>query len=77
MDRSIPRGKRIAIRFHLLMCRFCRRYQRQLRFLRTLIRLHAAPPEQPPPGSAYALPHEARNRIKQKMARERGPETSR
>lgn len=30
MDTRLPLGKRIGIRFHLMMCRLCRRYQQQL-----------------------------------------------
>jgi hypothetical protein len=34
MDHPLPRVERIALRMHLLICRWCRRYQAQLAWLR-------------------------------------------
>jgi len=34
MDRTLPLGKRIAVRIHFLGCRFCRRFRRQLLLIR-------------------------------------------
>ncbi len=34
LDRKLPLGQRIALRMHLLFCRFCRRFSRQVLFLR-------------------------------------------
>jgi hypothetical protein len=34
MDHPLPLGKRIGLRLHLWICRWCRRYGRQLKFLR-------------------------------------------
>ena len=34
MDRSLPLGKRVGVRFHLLICKFCARYERQLLLIR-------------------------------------------
>ena len=36
-DTPLPRGKRIALRVHLCMCRMCRNYLRQLKFLRQVV----------------------------------------
>jgi hypothetical protein len=33
-DHPLPFGTRVGVTLHLAACRFCRRYQRQLRFLR-------------------------------------------
>jgi hypothetical protein len=38
MDRSLPLGKRIGVRFHLLICKFCARYERQLLQIRETVR---------------------------------------
>src|SRR4030067_30317 len=38
MDRSLPLGKRIGVRIHLLMCLFCARYERQLLLIRETVR---------------------------------------
>ena len=40
MDRSLPLGKRIGVRIHLLMCLFCARYERQLLLIRETTRGH-------------------------------------
>lgn len=39
MDGPLPWRQRFSLRMHLAMCRFCRRYERQLRFLRIASRL--------------------------------------
>jgi len=36
--RSAPLRKRLALRFHLLMCRHCRRYLRELRAIAQAVR---------------------------------------
>ena len=38
MDRSLPLGKRIGVRLHLLICKFCVRYERQLLQIRETVR---------------------------------------
>jgi hypothetical protein len=38
MDRSLPLGKRIGVRLHLLICKFCARYERQLALIRETVR---------------------------------------
>ncbi|MFC1814725.1 zf-HC2 domain-containing protein [Thermodesulfobacteriota bacterium] len=38
MDRRLPLYQRILIRMHLLMCRYCARFRRQVMFLRELCR---------------------------------------
>ncbi|MEJ2360668.1 MAG: zf-HC2 domain-containing protein [Gammaproteobacteria bacterium] len=37
-DRNLGRRERIALRIHLWMCRNCRRFERQLSFLRNTLR---------------------------------------
>ena len=32
-DRSLPLVKRISLLLHLLVCRFCRRYSKQVKFI--------------------------------------------
>ncbi len=36
MDHKLSPGRRLGVRFHLLMCRHCSRYQKQLHFIRRL-----------------------------------------
>ena len=64
MDASLPLGKRIGVRIHLLICRFCARYEKQLLLIReTVLRLAAAEETSEVP-SAEALSEEARERIR-------------
>ena len=47
VDGTLPWPERLQIRLHLMMCRFCRAYVRQIALIaRTL---HRLPPEAPPP----------------------------
>lgn len=38
LDRPLPFGQRLAVRFHVLICVWCRRYLRQIAFLRQAVR---------------------------------------
>jgi len=37
MDAPLPWRQRLSLRMHLAMCRYCTRYQRQLRFIRLAV----------------------------------------
>jgi len=65
LDRNLPFHQRIGIRMHLLMCKLCSRYRRQLLLLRETIRLEVAKSEDIE--SATALPPGARERIKRSI----------
>lgn len=43
MDRNLPLRKRLTIRVHVSMCKFCRRYERQLHLLHEGARHYANP----------------------------------
>jgi predicted anti-sigma-YlaC factor YlaD len=64
LDRDLDRLERIALRSHLLYCAACRRYLRQLEFLRTAFRKLTAGIESEKPVAGPGLPDEARERIK-------------
>lgn len=67
MDSSLPIGERMGVRLHLLMCKFCARYERQLFLIReTLRRVVAAEARQEGPADGK-LSKEARERIKKSM----------
>ena len=58
MDAPLPPGERLAVSFHLMMCRYCARFRRQLRQLRVLsCNIDAAPTDD-------GLSAAARERIK-------------
>ncbi len=65
LDRRLPFFKRIGIRIHLLMCKFCSRFRRQLLLLKEVSRAHGTHLEQFE--SPVTLSLEARSRIKQAM----------
>jgi hypothetical protein len=63
MDRKLPLLQRMMIRFHLAMCRYCSRFQRQLQHLRRLGRISRLPETEAE--AAMRLPDPAADRIKQ------------
>ena len=65
LDRELPLYQRMGIRIHLLMCKFCSRYRKQLLFLRATMRLHVEHSEDMEP--SIKLPPEARERIRQSI----------
>ena len=64
MDASLPIGKRIGVRLHLLICKFCSRYERQLLLIRETARRLAAIDDTP----GETLSAEARERIRKALA---------
>ncbi len=67
MDHNISLRNRLKIRLHVMFCKFCRRYQRQLKTMNTLfeLRLHREEENILPKGPT--LSSEARERIKQNL----------
>lgn len=68
MDRSLPMGKRVGVRLHILMCRFCARYERQLLLIRETLRRIALPGKEPEGPSVGTLSPEARKRIQDTLS---------
>jgi hypothetical protein len=72
MERKLPLRRRMAVAAHLLMCRFCSRYRKQLRFMEKAVD-HLVESEKegsPPERTDTRLSPEARERIKQSLRRE-------
>jgi len=63
MDRSLPLRKRIGVRVHFLICRFCARYERQLLQIREMARHLASMGEHPGEPYGETLSAGARERI--------------
>ena len=65
MDRRLPLHQRLMLQIHLAMCRFCRRYHRQVRCLREIAR----DPQLQEAGmdESVFLPPEACERIKKSL----------
>ena len=62
MDVSLPYRQRMAVRIHLLMCRYCARFSRQLMMLRKMSCHIDSDPSSTE--AASKLSQEAKDRIK-------------
>lgn len=63
LDRDLSRLERFPLRLHLIYCAACRRYLRQLRVLRDVMRRLATSLETGEPLPGPSLPREVRERI--------------
>lgn len=61
MDRKLPPSRRIGVRIHLLMCRHCARYSKQLHLMRRLIRSRASDAKY----SSITMDEQAKERLRQ------------
>ena len=64
LDRPLTRLQRLGLALHLVVCKWCRRYGKQLRFLRQAARQH---PEQFDDPAPQGLSAEARERLKESL----------
>jgi hypothetical protein len=64
LDHPLPPAKCFGLWIHLLVCKWCRRYGQQIRFLRDVAQEHA---EQSTGAGSEKLSSEARKRIKQRL----------
>jgi len=63
-DRSLSFFEKLGLRLHLFLCKWCRRYGEQLKFLRSAAREWEQDESRQAP---QGLPPEARERIKEKL----------
>ena len=66
LDHPLSLPQRLGLRLHLLICKWCRRYAKQIRFLRQAVREHPDEVNGPPQG----LSREARERLKRSLHNE-------
>ncbi len=64
LDRKLPLRQRFGLGLHLMLCKWCRRYGKQITFLRDAAHEHADEMAEPVP---QRLSDEARERIKHKL----------
>lgn len=64
MERPPSLRQRLSIRFHFLICKWCFRYQKQIRFIHNIL---GGNPEKVGETAPGALPPEAQERIKQAL----------
>ncbi|MDB6068149.1 MAG: zf-HC2 protein [Pedosphaera sp.] len=65
LDRTLPLPQRIGLAIHLLLCKWCRRYGSQIRFMRDS--LHNCDHADTQSTTPQALTPEARERIKKML----------
>ncbi len=69
MDRKLPIRQRMAVKMHLLMCKFCSRYSQQLLFIRKAIHHYSSKMDDAElPSTTMSLSTEVRQRIKRLIA---------
>lgn len=73
MDRDISPARRIGIKFHLMMCRYCWRYERQLKTIRQLVRKSAEDKISPTHTLSDEKKRHLKNIIKQHTQRDQSP----
>ena len=64
LDRRLPLRQRFGLHVHLLLCKWCRRYGKQITFLRNAAHEHPDELADPVP---QRLSNEARERIKRRL----------
>jgi len=64
LDHPLPLARRLGLRLHLLICKWCRRYGGQIRYLREAAHNHQ---DQLTESAPEKLSGEARERIKQQL----------
>ena len=67
LDRDLTSLERLALRSHLIYCRTCRRYLRQIELLTALARRFAGRLEADVPEAGPRLPDEIREAIKRSL----------
>jgi hypothetical protein len=70
MDRDLPFVRRLGIRGHLLMCKHCTRYRRQLLFIRDLIQHYLDEIEDEESSPTISLSPEARKRLNASLTKQ-------
>ena len=63
LDESLPRRKRIALKLHIMVCKFCRRDSEQQHLIRKLISKQLRSAEKGETGINVSLSAESRQRI--------------
>lgn len=69
LERPLPLSHRMGLKMHLLMCRFCARFEKQIKFMRNITRRHEKQrlEEDTPSPDSPSLSPEARERMKKAL----------
>jgi hypothetical protein len=69
LDRKLSPVQRLGLRIHVLFCKWCRAYGKQIKFLRLVAKEHASVDGKH--SHQHGLSPEARERIKRKLRSEK------
>ncbi len=67
LDHPLSWSKRFALRFHLSMCKYCKRYARQVRFIHQIVDLGRDELEEAWDASGIQMPEDAKKRIREAL----------
>lgn len=69
LERPLPLSRRMGLKAHLMMCRFCSRFEKQLTFMQKVIRRHEkqCQEEENPSPDSPCLSRDARERMKRAL----------
>lgn len=67
MDERLPLPRRMGITFHLMMCRYCARYAKQLKIIRQKIRSFSGFGAEP---AAKPMPAKRKEGLKEMLSQE-------
>lgn len=68
MDRPLTLRERVTLRMHLMMCSFCTRFSRQMRFLRQATNQFPQAAPEPVASSEVTLSVDAKQRIRRVLS---------
>jgi len=68
LDRDLYAGEKLSLKLHSMMCRLCRRYDQQIRFLHDALQSHGDDLSDEDVSGDVRLSDEARERIAQMMS---------
>lgn len=67
LERRLTLRERVTLRLHFLICVYCIRYLKQLRFMRAALRAQSAKSAEDETAPAPTLPADARERIRRAL----------
>lgn len=69
LEKPLPFSRRLGLKMHLLMCRFCSRFEKQIMFMQKVLRRYEKQrlEEDTPSPDSPSLSPEARERMKKAL----------
>ncbi len=70
LDRELQWSERVGLRLHLMMCRPCSRYARQLNFIQSALRQHPERLDEAEALLSPPIPKERQKRLETRISKE-------